>query len=68
MKKIANKLKEERLKKKVTLQQIENEIDISATYLYRIENNMRNDISVKVLKKLAKFYKLDLNELINIIT
>ncbi|EOU1922409.1 TPA: helix-turn-helix domain-containing protein [Clostridium perfringens] len=68
MKKIANKLKEERLKKKVTLQQLENEINISATYLYRIENNMRNDISVRVLKKLSEFYKLDLNELINSIT
>lgn len=64
MSKIGKRLKDERLKLGLSLQYIEEKAGINAAYIYRIEEGERKNSSIKIIKQICDFYKLDFIEII----
>ncbi|NLI05364.1 MAG: helix-turn-helix transcriptional regulator [Actinomycetaceae bacterium] len=61
---IKNNLKEYRLKRNLTQEQLCKMIDVSQSYLSQLENGQRN-MSIAVAVKLSKLFEIALDELIN---
>ena len=67
MKKDFTKLKKLRLEKNKTLKQVATYLNISESYLSRIENNYRINPSFEIYILLAQYYEITLDELISFI-
>ena len=61
---IKNNLKEYRLKRNLTQEQLCKMIDVSQSYLSQLENGQRN-MSIAVAVKWSKLFEIALDELIN---
>jgi len=59
-------LKEVRKRLNLSLRDVQSKIGISNSYLSQIENNKSQNPSPKILFKLAEFYKLSYNFLMNL--
>lgn len=57
--KLGEFLKEQRRNKGLSLKEVEEEIEISASYLNRLEKGNRQNPSIFVLERLSKFYGLE---------
>lgn len=57
--KLGEFLKEQRQAKGLSLKEVEDEIEISASYLNRLEKGNRQNPSIFILEKLSKFYGID---------
>lgn len=55
------KLKQRRMKKGWSLQQVADEIGVSKAHIYELEMNKVKNPSVETLKKLAAFFKMPLS-------
>lgn len=55
------KLKQRRMKKGWSLQQVADEIDVSKAHIYGLELNKVKNPSVETLKKLAKLFNMPLS-------
>ncbi|STB71347.1 helix-turn-helix domain-containing protein [Clostridium baratii] len=64
MSKIGKRLKDERLKLGLSLQYMEEKTGVNAAYIYRIEEGERKNPSIKIIKRICDFYKLDFIEII----
>lgn len=56
---IGERLKNERLNLRLSLNYIEEEIGINAAYIHRIEEGKVKKPSMKIIKCICDFYKLD---------
>jgi cytoskeletal protein RodZ len=61
---IARVLKETRIEKELTLHDVARDIDMPQATIYAIESGRHNDIRLKVLMKLVRYYQLDINSLL----
>lgn len=61
--KIGIALKELRKERKLSLQEVADQIGCSASYLHRLENNSRKNPSIAFASKLAEFYDVELSSL-----
>lgn len=55
------KLKQRRMKKGWSLQQVADEVDVSKAHIYELELNKVKNPSVETLKKLAKLFDMPLS-------
>ena len=62
---IAQVLKEERLANELTLQEVADAIGCSPSYLHRLENSSRKNPSMNMVQKLAEFYQMEIDQLLN---
>ncbi|MHA1251870.1 MAG: helix-turn-helix domain-containing protein [Candidatus Helarchaeota archaeon] len=67
MKNFGENLKKIRKKLELSLRDVETETGISNAYLSQLENNKIKNPSPKILYKLAKFYKVSYNYLMDLI-
>ena len=62
---IGEKIKKYRLKAGLTQEKLARETDISYTTLTKMESGVIKNPSVKVLAKIAKIFKISLDDLVN---
>lgn len=62
---IGSWLKETRKEKRITLREASDAVGCSASYLHRLENNSRKNPSINILKKLAFFYEVDIQDILS---
>lgn len=60
-------LRKKRLELGKTMKQVSIEVDVSESYICRVESNKRCNITLDVFKKFIKVYKLDLPEIMSIL-
>ncbi|AMN30988.1 hypothetical protein BFS06_12310 [Clostridium perfringens] len=63
MKNLGEYLKDLRVNKGVSLLQVENDTNISASYISRLENNKRNEPAPSICYKLASYYGVDVEDI-----
>ncbi|MCU7192160.1 helix-turn-helix domain-containing protein [Turicibacter sanguinis] len=60
-------LRRKRLELGKTMKQVSVEIDVSESYICRVESNKRCNITLDIFKKFIKVYKLDVPEIMCIL-
>lgn len=66
--KIGEKIKKARKEKKLSLAELGSIVNVSTSYICRIENGDRNCVSLNILKQIAAALEIDFGELIEVDT
>lgn len=60
-------LKMKRMELGKTMKQVSAEVEVSESYICRVESNKRSNISLDIFKRFIKVYKLEVSEIMCIL-